>query len=49
MCAYALDNMACAAAREGQKEVCLVRCQTPDNTKPATSVIWVTVPPGSGW
>ncbi len=49
MYTYALDNMACAAERERHEGARLLRCQTPDNTKPVTSVIWVTVPYGSGW
>ena len=49
MHAYVLDNMACAAACERHEGARLLRCQTSDNTKPAPSVIWVTVPPGGGW
>jgi hypothetical protein len=49
MYAFAPYNIACAATREGHKGVRVLRCQTLDDTKPDTSVIWVTVPPGSGW
>ncbi len=49
MYAYARNDTACAPARERHKGARLLRCQTPDNTKPVTSVIWVTVPGGSGW
>ncbi len=49
MYTYGLDSMACAAAREGHEGPRSLCCQTPDNTEPTPTVIWVTVPRGNGW